>query len=110
MATKRARMVIYFHRLLIIKSYKALTIWSCKGPLANKNHYVSITRVPMATKLSRMMISLDRLLPVLSHGPLITWPCDIQVSLTGGGSVRKRLSLHQIHVNSERALNWLSSF
>ena len=30
MATKLARMVIYLDRLLIIKSYKALILWSCK--------------------------------------------------------------------------------
>ena len=96
-----------------VPNYKVIQSFShmvLQGPLTNKNNYVSIIRVPMATKLNRMMISLDRLLPVLSHGPLITWPCDIQVSLTGGGSVRKCLSRHQLHVNSERALNWLSSF
>ena len=50
----------------------------------------------MATKLGRMIASLDGLLPIMSHDPLIKWPCEIQVSLTGGGSARKRLGRHRL--------------
>ena len=32
------------------------------------------------------------------HDPLISWPCEIQGSLTGGGSARKRLSRHRLLV------------
>ena len=52
----------------------------------------------MATKLDRMIASLDGLLPIMSHDPLITWPCEIGGSLTGGGSVRKRLSRNRLLV------------
>ena len=53
--TKLARKVIYLVRLLIIKSYKTLTTWSC----GKKSFYTSVTRVPMANKLGRKMTSLD---------------------------------------------------
>ena len=69
-----------------------------QGHVANKNHHISITRVSMATKLGRMIASLDGLLPIMSHDPLITWPCEIQGSLTGGGSARKRLIRHRLLV------------
>ena len=63
-----------------------------------KNHYISITKVPMATKLGRMMTSIDELLPIMLHDPLITWHCEIRISLTGGGSARKHLSRHRLLV------------
>ena len=66
--------------------------------VANKNHYISITRVSMATKLGRMIASLDGLLPIMSHDPLITWPCEIRGSLTGWGSAYKRLCRHRLLV------------
>ena len=69
-----------------------------QGHVANKNHHISITRVSMATKLGRMIASLDGLLSIMSHSHLITWPCEIQGSLTGGGSARKRLSRHRLLV------------
>ena len=69
-----------------------------QGHVANENRHISITRVSMATKFGRMIASLDGLLPVMSHDPLITWSCEIQGSLTGGGSARKRLSRHQLLV------------
>ena len=97
MATKLARIVIYLVRLLIIKSYKTLTMWSCKV-MWQKNplylYYISV----MASKLGRMMTSLDGLLPIMSHDPLITWPCEIWGSLTGGVSACKCLSCHQLLV------------
>ena len=82
MATKLARMVIYVDRLLIIKSYKALIMGSCKITWQTKNHHISITRMSMATKLGRMIASLDGLVPIMLHDPLITWPCQIRGSLT----------------------------
>ena len=97
MATKLARMVIYLDRLLIIKSYKALIMWSCKVTWQTKI-IISVTRVFMATKPGRMIASLDGLLPIMLHDPLITWPCEIQGSLTGGDSARKRLSCHRLLV------------
>ena len=78
--TKLARMVIYLNRLLIIKLYKALIMWSCK--VTTQSHYISITRVPMATKLGRMMTSLNGPLAIMSCDSLITWPYEIYVSLT----------------------------
>ena len=48
----------------------------------------------MVTKLGRVIASLDGFLPIMLHDPLITWPFEIRGSLTGGGSARKRLSLH----------------
>ena len=99
MVIKLARMVIYLDRLLIIKSYKALMMWSCKVTWQTKNHHISITRMSMATKLGRMIASLDTLLPIISHDPLIVWPCEIRGSLTGGGSGCKRLSSHQLLVS-----------
>ena len=69
-----------------------------QGHVKNKNHYISITRVPMATKLGRMMTSLDGLLPIMSHDPLIKWSCEIRGPLTGRGSVGKRLSRHRLLV------------
>ena len=66
-----------------------------QGHVTNKNHYISITRVPLATKLDKMMTPLDGLLPIMSHDPSITRLCEIRSSLTGGGSARKRLSCHQ---------------
>ena len=96
-ATKLARMVIYLVRLLIIKSYKTLTMWSCKV-MWQKNplylYYISI----MASKLGRMMTSLDGFLPIMSHDPLIMWPCEIWGSLTGGVSACKCLSCHRLLV------------
>ena len=67
--------------------------------MANKNHHISITRVPMATKLYRMIASLDGVLPIMLHDPLITWLCEIRGSLTEGRSARKGLSRHQLLVN-----------
>ena len=93
MATKLARMVIDLDRLLIIKSCKALIMWSCYI-----NLYISITRVSVATKLGRMIASVDKLLPIMSPDPLITWPCEIRGSLTEGGLARKRLSRHRLLV------------
>ena len=58
--------------------------------MANKNHYISITRVFMGTKLGRMIASLDGLLPIMSHDPLIIWSCERRGSLKGGGSAHKR--------------------
>ena len=52
----------------------------------------------MATKLGRMIAFLDGFLPIMSHDPLIIWPCEIQGSLTGGGSARKRVSRHRFLV------------
>ena len=49
--------------------------------VTNKNHYISITRVPVATKIGKMMTSLDGILPT-SHDPLITWPCEIREVVT----------------------------
>ena len=68
--------------------------------VTNKNHCISITRVPMATKLGRMMTSLDGLLPIMPHDPLITWPCEIRGSLTGGGSARRHVSHHRLLVET----------
>ena len=45
--------------------------------VTNKNHYVSITRVPMATKLGRVVTCNDGFLPIKPHDPLITWCCKI---------------------------------
>ena len=81
MATKLTRMVIYLDRLLIIKSYKALIMWSCKVTWLKKTHHISITKVSMATKLGRMIACFDELLPIMSHDPFITWSCEIQGSL-----------------------------
>ena len=67
--------------------------------MTNKNHYISITRVPLATKRGRMMNSFDWPLPIMSDNSLITWPCEIQGLLTGGGSARKLLkSRHRLFV------------
>ena len=49
--------------------------------MTNKNHDISITKVPVATKLDRIMTFLDVLLGIKSHGPLITWPCEITQTL-----------------------------
>ena len=57
----------------------------------------------MVTKLGRMIASLDGLLPIMSNDPLITWPCETRSSLTGGGSARKRLSLHRLLVTNNVA-------
>ena len=65
-----------------------------EGHVANENHHISITRVSMVTKLGRMIASLDGFLPIMLHDPLITCPFEIRGSLTGGGSARKRSSLH----------------
>ena len=91
MTTKLARMVIYLDRLLIIQSFDHVVL---QGHVANKNHHISIRRVSMATKLGRMIASLEGLLPIMLHDPFITWPCEVQGSLTGRGSARKRLSHH----------------
>ena len=99
MATKLGRMVIYLDRLLIIKSYKALIMWSCKVTWQTKNHHISITRLSVATKLGRTIASLDGFLPIMSHDPLITWPCEIRGSLTGGSSAHKRLSRDRLLVD-----------
>ena len=89
-----------------------------QGHVANKNHHISITRVSVATKLGRMITSLNGLLPIMLHDPLITWPCEIQGSLIGGGSARKRLTVCRILVfqdfnriqHGRRLLFWLRMF
>ena len=81
MATKLARMMIYLDRLLIIKSYKALIMWSCKVTWQTKT--ISLLQVSMATKLGRMIASLDGLLPIMLHGPLIPWLVRYEVHLQG---------------------------
>ena len=64
----------------------------------NKTHCISTTRVPMATKLGRMMTYLDGLQLIKPYDPLITCRCEIKSSLTRGGSARRRLSRHRLHV------------
>ena len=58
MATKFARMVIYFERHLtkIIQSFDQVIL---QGRITNKNVYISNTRVSIVTKLGRMMTYLD---------------------------------------------------
>ena len=75
-----------------------------QGQVANKNQYISITRVSMATKLGKMITSLDGLLLIMSHDPLIRWPFEIRGSLTGGGSTGKHLSRHQLLVTFDIAI------
>ena len=79
--TKLARMVIYLVKLLIIKSYKPLTKWSCKVTW-QKILYISTTRVPMTNK------------SIMSRDPLVTWSCEKRGSLTQGGLACKCLSGH----------------
>ena len=66
----------YLDRFLtiVIQSFDHVVL---QGHVTNKNHYISITRVPMAIKFDRMMTFLDGLLPVMSRDPLITRPCEI---------------------------------
>ena len=66
--------------------------------VTNKNHYISIRRVPMATKLGKMMTSLDGILLIMSHDHLITWPCEIRCSLRRGDSARRCLSCQRLLV------------
>ena len=64
-----------------------------QGHLSNKKH------LSMATKPTWENDDfLDRLLPIMSHDLLTMWPFEIRDSLTGGGSVRKRLSSHRLLV------------
>ena len=67
-----------------------------QGYVTKKNHYISITWVPMASRLGRMIIFFDRLLPIMSHDSLIMWPCEILGSLIVRGSARERLSCYRL--------------
>ena len=67
MATKLGTMVTYLDKLLPIKSYDPLIMWSCNITWQIKNHYISTIRVPMTTKLNKMVNYLDGLLPVKSY-------------------------------------------
>ena len=44
-----------------------------RNHVANENHFLSTTRVPVATKLGRMVTHLDGLLTIKSHDPLIIY-------------------------------------
>ena len=69
-----------------------------EGQMANKSHYISITRVSIAAKLDRMMSFLYWPLHIMSNHSLVTWPHEIWGSLTGRGSTFKQLSSHQLLV------------
>ena len=78
MAPKLDRVVTFLEGLQTIKSnnHKSNRV-VLQGHVANENHYICTTRVPMATKLDRMITYLDGLLLIESLDPLITWSCDI---------------------------------
>ena len=59
MATKLGRIVTYFERLLIIKSFCTLIAWSCKDHVTNKSHYISTTRVLMATNFAPLELHFE---------------------------------------------------
>ena len=98
MGTKLAMMVIYLDRFLIIKSYKALIMWSCKIRFQTKIIISLLQECLWQPNFGRMIAFLHDLLPIMLHDPLIIWPCEIRGSLTGGGSSHKRLTRHRLLV------------
>ena len=74
MATKLATTVIYLDRLLIIKSYKALFMWSCKEPWQTRTIISLLQECLWQTNLGERSLSLmDSYNAIWNFDNVILW-------------------------------------
>ena len=74
---KFGRVTSYHEKLPVIKPqwlFDHVVFWDY---MADLNHYILTTALPMARRVDRVVIYLEGLLPIKSHSFWVTWTCEI---------------------------------